>query len=135
MAERKKSELKGEGGKEPLKEPFTTIDDLARQAEELVNGLRELQKYRHPLEIRKGASFWEGVSDVAEEEKSKTLRAGTKTYFFDVKESTEGDPYLAITESRFKGEDEERERRTIIVFPEQAEEFAAAVVAMTQKLS
>ena len=111
-----------------------TIDDLAQRAEELASGLRKLQEYKHPLEIRKGASLWEEVSDVADEENSKTLRAGAKTYFFDVKETKEGKPYLAITESSFKGEDEERERRTIIVFSEQAEEFAAAVVAMAQKL-
>ena len=135
MPERKESKSKHEGGKEPFKEPFTTIDDLARQAEELVSGLRKLQKYKHPLEIRKGASLWEGVSEVPDEENSKTLRAGAKTYFFDLKETREGEPYLTITESRFKGEEEERERSTIIVFSEQAEEFAAAVVAMTQKLS
>lgn len=131
MAERKKSKPK----QETVREPFMTIDDLAQQAEALATGLRKLQEYKHPLDVRKGASLWEGVSDVAEEENSKTLRAGSKTYFFDVKETTEGDPYLAITESRFKGEDEERERSTIVVFPEQAEEFAAAVVAMAQKLN
>ena len=130
MPERKESKPK----REAAKEPFTTIDDLARQAEELVSGLHKLQKYRHPLEIRKGASFWEGVSDMAEGENSKTLRAGAKTYFFDVKETKEGALYLTITESRFKGEEEERERSTIVVFAEQADEFAAAVVAMTQKL-
>lgn len=130
MPERKESKSK----REAAKEPFTTIDDLAQQAEELASGLQQLRAYKHPLEIRKGVSLWEGVSIVAEEENSKTLKAGAKTYFFDVKETKEGSPYLAITESRFKGEDEERERNTIIVFPEQAEEFTAIVVAMAQKL-
>jgi hypothetical protein len=40
-----------------------------------------------------------------------------------------------ITESRFKGEGEERERSTIIVFQENAQEFAEAVSQMSEKLA
>jgi hypothetical protein len=115
------------------REPIITIDDLTRQAEELARGLRQLGEYKHPLSIRRGTSIkGEGVSDVTEE--SKTVKAGAKTYFFDLKETKEGKPYLTITESRFKGEDEERERHTIVVFPENAEEFTEALAAMAEKL-
>ena len=65
---------------------------------------------------------------------SRTVKAGSKTYFLDVKETKDGKPYLVITESRFKGDSNERERRTIIVFQENAKEFAEAVSEMTDKL-
>ena len=130
MPKRKGSTLKNEPGREP----FTTIDDLTQQAEELANGLRKLGGYKHPLGIRRGASIKrEEVSDVTDE--SKTVKAGAKTYFFDLKETKEGKPYLVITESRFKGEGEERERNTIVVFPENAEAFVKAVSKMAAKLN
>ncbi len=40
--------------------------------------------------------------------------------FFDLKETKEGQPYLTITESRFKGEGKDRERASILVFPDHA---------------
>ncbi len=43
--------------------------------------------------------------------------------------------YLRITESRFKGEDQEREQRSIIVFPQDVTAFVEAVVVMTAKFS
>ena len=51
---------------------------------------------------------------------SKTVKAGSKTYFFDLKETKEGQPYLTITESRFMGEGKDRERASIVVFPDHA---------------
>jgi hypothetical protein len=68
------------------------------------------------------------------EQTSKTIKAGAKTHFFDLKETKEGKPYLVITESRFKGEDEVRERASIVVFPEHAEDFAQALDEMVQFL-
>ena len=42
----------------------------------------------------------------AEEIFSKALRAGSRTYFFDVRETQAGDYYLTITESKkFTNED------------------------------
>ncbi len=41
---------------------------------------------------------------------------------------------LKITESRFKGEGQERERQTIRVFPEDAARFAGAVTEMVARL-
>jgi hypothetical protein len=58
-----------------------------------------------------------------EKKNSKTIRAGATTYFLDIKESQAGKPYLAITESRFKGEGSQRQRATIVVFPEHITEF------------
>ena len=66
---------------------------------------------------------------------SITVKAGARTYFFDLKETKEGKPFLVITESRFKGEDSERERVSMTVFPEQAEEFGQAVSTMTAKIA
>ena len=40
--------------------------------------------------------------------KSSMLRAGKKTYFFDVKLSQNNKKYLKITESSFEGEGKER---------------------------
>ncbi len=65
---------------------------------------------------------------------SETVRAGAATYFFDVKKTKEGKPYLVITMSRFKGEDEDRERISIVVFPEHAQDFLDAASKMVEKL-
>ena len=65
---------------------------------------------------------------------SRTVKAGTKTYFFDLKRLENGTSYLTITESRFKGEDKERERARIIVFPDHAEDFLDAAREMIGKL-
>ena len=117
------------------REPFTTIDDLTVKAEELVSGLHKLGERKHPLDIRRGINKGEEVSDVAEKNESRTVKAGSKTYFFDLKETKEGKPFLVITESRFKGEGKERERASVLVFPESAEEFSQAVGEMTKKLN
>ncbi|MCG3209269.1 MAG: hypothetical protein FOGNACKC_02890 [Anaerolineae bacterium] len=65
---------------------------------------------------------------------SKIVKAGARTYFFDLKQIENGNPYLTITESHFKGEDQERERPRIIVFPDHAREFLAATQKMIGKL-
>ena len=118
----------------PGREPFTTIDDLTQKAEELANGLQKLGEYKHPLDIRKGVRKRKEVSDMAEREENRTIKAGAKTYFFDIKNTKEGKPFLVITESRFKGEGKERERASVIVFPENAEEFSQAVAEMIGRL-
>ena len=121
-------------GSDPDREPFTTIDDLTQKAEELANGLRNLIEQRRPLDIRRGVKKGEEVSDVADSDDSKTVKAGSKTYFFDLKKTREEKTYLVITESRLKGEGNDRERASIIVFPESAEEFSQAVAEMVGKL-
>ena len=115
------------------RETFTTLDDLIDKAQELMTGLRKLSKLRHPLEIRRGIGK-EVESNMADNEESMQVKAGGRTYFFDLKKTREDKPFLVITESKFKGEGEERERNTIMIFPENAEEFSNAVSEMTAKL-
>ena len=71
---------------------------------------------------------------MTDQTESKTIKAGARTYFFDVKQTQEGKPYLVITESRFKREGQERERASLAVFPEQAQEFLATTQEMVEKL-
>ena len=55
--------------------------------------------------------------------KSSMLRAGKKTYFFDVKLASNSKKYLKITESSFEGEGKERRYNSFLLFPEQVVEF------------
>ncbi len=126
-------ERKSDQGSEQEREPFITIDDLVIKAEDLFTGLKKLSENRHPLDIRKGVR--KGVEDMADlNEQSRTLKAGSKTYFFDIKKTKDEKPFLVITESRFKGEGEERERSTIIVFQDNAEDFARTVSEMITRI-
>lgn len=65
---------------------------------------------------------------------SKQVRSGSRTYFIDIETPSEGKRYLKITESRFKGSDQERQRSSIIVFPEDAKELSDAISEMVKKL-
>jgi len=47
---------------------------------------------------------------------SRKVSAGGRTYFFDVKESTSGDKYLVINESRKSQDGQSYERNRIMVF-------------------
>ncbi len=98
---------------------LVTIDDLQEIARSLVQGLEKIAEYKYPLAIRKG------VRHMVEREKPvDVVKAGAITYFFDIKETKAGKPYLLITESRFKGEGEDRERKSIVVFQESVHDFA-----------
>ena len=55
--------------------------------------------------------------------KSSMLRAGKKTYFFDVKLASNNKKYLKITESSFEGEGKERRYNSFLMFPEQVVDF------------
>ena len=114
------------------KPDYITVDDVITLAQELLSRLNQLGGYRYPLDVRRGRK--EVVNMVGQKDKSKTLKAGSKTYFFDVKETQQGKPYLVLTESRFKGNGEDRERRTIIVFQENVQEFADAISGMAKKM-
>ena len=110
---------------------YITIDDAIKVAKELLLKLNQLGEYKHPLDVRRGR---EGVVNLPDqEENSKTLKAGSKTYFFDIKQTKDGKPYLVITESRFQGNGKS-ERSAIIVFQEQAKEFTEAVTEMLTKI-
>lgn len=74
----------------------------------------------------RGVSSLEGLQEgptVRAGVDSKMLRAGKRTYFFDVKEDRRGTRYLVITESRFLGETGGRMRNSVMVYPEDIEEF------------
>ena len=108
---------------------FSTIDDMLELARKLVEGLNILGKRKYPLDIRRG------VMNMEREKNSEMLKAISKTYFFDIKETKEGKPYLIITESRFKGKDEKPERTSVMVFQENIQEFADIVTHMAERIA
>lgn len=110
-------------------QPFTTIDDLIRLARELQIGLSKLGEYKYPLGVRRG------VRKLKNGRESMTIKSIGRMYFLDLKETKDGNPYLVITESRSKKEGEARERSSIVVFQENAREFAEAVSSMVLQIS
>lgn len=61
------------------------------------------------------------MSTIKKELFSEKVRAGSRTYFFDVKESASGSKYLVINESRKVGVSHEHNR--IMVFEEDIQFF------------
>jgi hypothetical protein len=55
---------------------------------------------------------------------SSRVRAGSRTYYFDIKKNSKDDNYLVISESKKVSEDAERQRHRIMVFEEDIEKFA-----------
>lgn len=55
--------------------------------------------------------------------KSSMLKAGKRTYFFDVKISSTDKKYLKITESLFEGDGKQRKYNSFLMFPETVKEF------------
>ena len=84
--------------------------------------------------LRQALDFGKGVEFMNKEKESLQVRAGSRTYFFDLKETQEGKPYLVITESRFMGEGKERERISMAIFQEHAGEFSKAVAEIAARL-
>ena len=116
----------------PEREPFVTIDDLLQKAQELFSGLKKLSEFKHPLDVRRGVG--KGVKKhMTGDRQSKQIKASGRTYFLDLEKTSEGKPYLRITESR-KGQGDKFERNSINVFPEDADAFAEGVSEMTQEL-
>jgi Protein of unknown function (DUF3276) len=60
---------------------------------------------------------------------SKAVKAGSRTYFFDVKTTSQGTQYLTITELR-KGV-----RSSIMIFPDDAPTFLEPLKEMISKLT
>lgn len=62
---------------------------------------------------------------------SKAVKAGKRTYFFDVKETKSGDKYLTITESKRKFSNEDGsftyEKHKIFLYKEDHEKFVKAL--------
>ena len=71
---------------------------------------------------------------MADQNDGQTVKAGAKTYFFDLKQTKESQPYLRITENWFKGEGQDHDRTSIVVFPDHAQDFLKATQEMTKKL-
>lgn len=55
--------------------------------------------------------------------KSSTLKAGKRTFFFDVNVASNDTKYLKITESRFVEEGKDRIRNSVVLFPEDVAGF------------
>ena len=58
---------------------------------------------------------------------TKTIRAGKRTYFFDVKSTWNNEYYLTITESKRKFDDNGKfhyEKHKVFLYPEDFEKFA-----------
>ena len=118
------------------KDSFITIDDLVRMAEELLDAIIRMSAYKYPLDVRKGEPFTKEVTDMTDQSgDSKILKTRSKTYFFDVRKTKNGKPYLGITESHLKKESKEPQRSMIFIFPEDAMNFKQAFNEMIDKLS
>jgi hypothetical protein len=73
---------------------------------------------------------FEKYDERPEELFSKPVKAGKRTYFFDVKATREGDPYLTITESKRKVDREGKfsyDRHKIFLYREDFEKFLAGM--------
>ena len=117
-------------------QPFTTIDDLHRLAQQLADGLSRLGEYKHPLAVRRGREGVRVMTDKTEAQESQQLKGAGRTYFFDIRKTKteEAKPYLIITESRKGKKEGDWEKNRLYVFPEDAKQFADTVSEMTAKL-
>lgn len=67
--------------------------------------------------------------------KSSMLRAGKRTFFFDVKLASNNKKYLKITESAYEGEGKERRYNSFLLFPEQVVDFQQRLTEISQHLA
>ena len=127
--------------------PLTAIDYVLRKARRVHADLVKHGTHRYPFAIHKGSLLKheagkevKAVTSDKEEKSVRTktglrFRAGRRMYFFDLETTKEtGQKYLKITESLFKGEGQDHERKTILVFPEAVREFAEAVSGIAAKI-
>ena len=54
---------------------------------------------------------------------SAKFRIGKRTFFFDVNVASNDSKYLKITESRFVEEGKDRVRNSVVLFPEDVQDF------------
>lgn len=64
---------------------------------------------------------------------SKNIKAGSKTYFFDIRITKSGQKYLHITESRL--ENTEKIRNSIVIFDDHIDEFYNIFEEVKKKIS
>lgn len=89
-------------------------------------------KYR--LRILYNAGNGKGGESMSDNQESKIVKAASRTYFLDFKQTRDDKTYLVITESR-KVADDNFERHSISVFPEDAAAFLAAVQERVTQLA
>ena len=68
---------------------------------------------------------------------SKSVRAGKRTYFFDVKSTRSGDHYLTITESKKKFDQEGNfhfEKHKIFLYKEDFDKFKDGLIEVVDKV-
>ena len=63
-----------------------------------------------------------------EEVYSKKVRAGKRTYFFDVKSTRSGDYYITVTESKKRMEDGVFVKHKIFLYKEDFEKFSEGLL-------
>lgn len=66
---------------------------------------------------------------------SRTVRAGKRTYFFDVKETRSGDSYLTITESKKRFEQDGKfsyEKHKLFLYKEDFEKFSLGLSSVIE---
>lgn len=127
---------------ETEREPFPTFDDVVERVNEAQGKINEavailtrMGDFKHPLDVRKGRVLGKEVEEsMSEERESRQIKGAGRTYFLDVEKTSQGKPYLRITESK-KGEGDKFERNSILVFPEDAADFSDAVTTMLDRLA
>lgn len=55
--------------------------------------------------------------------KSSKFRIGKRTFFFDVNVASNNSKYLRVTESRFVEDGKDRIRNSVVLFPEDIQDF------------
>jgi len=124
----------------PAGETSVTLEGLAAQVGLLaeavarLSGINSTPRTMPEAQMQPEIPAGEEVVDMTEHDDSIIVKAGSKTYFFDLKQTRDNKPYLLLTESRYKGEGEERERVSITIFPESAAPFGQAVAEMMRRL-
>lgn len=67
--------------------------------------------------------------------KSSMLRAGKRTFFFDVRVASNNKKYLKITESAFEGEGKERKYNSFLLWPENIVDFKQRLTEVSNLLA
>ena len=91
---------------------------------EIIDIMTDLEK--HDMRGDQGSNFNQDIQ-------SKVIRAGKRTYFFDVKQTRGNEMYLIITESKKKFENDGNfsyEKHKIFLYQEDFENFSEAMMVM-----
>lgn len=67
--------------------------------------------------------------------KSSMLRAGKRTFFFDIKLASNNKKYLKITESAYEGEGKERRYNSFLLWPENIVDFQQRLTEISSFLT